>query len=121
MTTYAATPAAYQQQSVLTATPGRLVVMLYDGARRFLVQAAAAMREGQLRRADERLGRAEAILDELLGTLDMSAGQIAERLQAIYIFCRRELLEARRERRPGRIEWVNRQLGELREAWDQIA
>jgi flagellar protein FliS len=122
MSTYAMpSPAAYRQQSVLTASPGQLVVMLYDGARRFLAHAAAAMREGDDRRAFERIGRAEAIIDELIATLDLDAGEIAERLQGIYVFCRAQLLEARRESDPGKVEWVSAQLGELREAWAQIA
>ena len=47
MATYAGNQtAAYKQQSILTAPPGRLVVMLYDGCLRFLFQSAYAMREG---------------------------------------------------------------------------
>jgi len=122
MSTYAPSSlAAYRQQSVLTATPGQLVVMLYDGARRFLAQAAAAMREGERRRADERLRRAEAILDELIHTLDLDAGEIAHNLQGIYIFCRSELLAARGELEADRVEWVSSQLGELRESWAALA
>jgi flagellar protein FliS len=122
MSTYAPSSlAAYRQQSVLTATPGQLVVMLYDGARRFLAQAAAAMREGERRRADERLRRAEAILDELINTLDLDAGEIAHNLQGIYLFCRSELLAARGELEADRVEWVSSQLGELRESWAALA
>jgi flagellar protein FliS len=123
MSTYAMpSPAAYRQQSVLTASPGQLVVMLYDGTRRFLAQAAAAMREGERPRADERLRRAEAIIDELIATLDLEAGgEIGARLQGIYVFCRAQLLEARREGDADRVEWVSTQFGELREAWAQIA
>jgi flagellar protein FliS len=122
MSTYAAaSPAAYRQQSILTATPGRLVVMLYDGANRFLLQAAGAMREEDRLRASERLRRAEAIIDELQVTLDMSAGEVAERLKAIYVFCRGQLLEARREQDADKVDWVAAQLRELRESWAQIA
>ena len=123
MSTYATpSPAAYRQQSILTATPGQLVVMLYDGARRFLTQGAVAMREGDARRADERLRRAEAIIDELLSTLDLEAGgEVATRLQAIYVFCRRQLMEARSEGDAGKVEWVSGQLADLRDAWAQIA
>lgn len=42
--------------------------MLFDGANRFLLQGAAAMRDGQLERSNERLSRAEAIIDELLSS-----------------------------------------------------
>jgi flagellar protein FliS len=114
--------AAYKQQSILTATPGQLVVMLYDGCLRFLHQAAYAMREGNVNEADARLQRAEAIIDELHATLDMEkGGVVASRLQGIYVFCSRHLLEARLARDPEMIERVSELLGELREAWAQIA
>ena len=121
MSTYAS-PAAYRQQSILTAPPGRLVVMLYDGCLRFLHQAATAMRADDQAEAEARLRRAEAIIDELHSTLDHErGGEIASRLQGIYVFCRRHLLEARRERDPQMVEKVSELLGELREAWATIA
>ena len=116
-----ASPQAYRESAVLTASPEQLVVMLYDGAGRFLRQAEAALAEGALPHARERLNRGEAIIDELLATLDMEQGTISERLQAIYIFCKRCLMEARRERDAGKIRVVVRLLGDLREAWAQVA
>ncbi len=121
MTVYAAAPQAYKQSSIMTASPEQLVVMLYDGARRFLTQAAFAMRERQVGRAGERLQRAEAIVHELLSTLDMSQGEVAERLQAIYVFCLRLLSEARLEQDAAKVEQVIELLAELREAWAEIA
>ncbi len=112
---------AYRESSILTASPEQLVVMLYDGARRFLHQASVAMGDGDLATANARLQRAEAIVDELLTTLDMSAGEVAEQLQSIYLFCRRQTMEARVERDPARLEQVSDLLGELRDAWHQIA
>jgi flagellar secretion chaperone FliS len=121
MTAFApASPAAYQQQSIMTAPPERLVVMLYDGAIRFFFQAAAALREDARATAFDRLDRGEAIVDHLLGTLDMSAGEIAERLQGIYVFCKRLLLEARLERDAEKVDLVRGYLSDLREAWAQI-
>jgi flagellar secretion chaperone FliS len=122
MTAYAtANTAAYRQQAILTATPGRLVVMLYDGALRFLSQAAAAMREGAAGQADERLARAEAIVTELLVTLDLSHGEIPERLQGIYVFCNKLMMEARFERDADKLDATRGLLAELREAWAEIA
>ena len=113
---------AYKEQSILTATPGQLVVMLYDGCLRFLFQAAYAMREGQQLEADKRLSRAEAIIDELLTTLDLEqGGEIASRLQGIYVFCNRHLIEARSQRDPEMVDKVAELLGELRESWAQVA
>ncbi len=121
--TYAANPTAqYKQQSILTAPPGRLVVMLYDGCLRFLFQAAYAMREGDKVNSQDRMRRAEAIIDELTVTLDHErGGEIAGRLQGIYAFCRKHLIEAAIEQNPAKIEEVSELLGELREAWSEIA
>jgi flagellar secretion chaperone FliS len=115
-----ARPQAYREASVMTASPEQLVVMLYDGAGRFLRQAEGSMVEGSWLQASEKLTRAEAIIDELLATLDMDAGEIAERLQAIYVFCKTRLIEARIERDPVRVEQVARLMAELRGAWANI-
>jgi flagellar protein FliS len=116
-----ASPQAYRESAVLTASPEQLVVMLYDGAGRFLRQAEAALAEGAVTHAHDRLNRGEAIIDELLATLDMDQGAIAERLQAIYIYCKRCLMEARRERDATKVRLVVRLMSELREAWAQVA
>jgi flagellar secretion chaperone FliS len=122
MTAFApASPAAYQQQSIMTAPPERLVVMLYDGAMRFFFQAAAALREDARTTAFERLDRGEAIVDHLLATLDMSAGEIAQRLEGVYVFCKRLLMEARIERDADKVDLVRGYLAELRDAWAQIS
>jgi flagellar secretion chaperone FliS len=115
-----AAPQSYQQSAILTAPPGRLVVMLYDGANRFLRQSAAALRAGEVERSHTALQRAQAILDELLATLNMDAGEIARSLADLYLFCRRELDAARTERDPGRIDVVADLLAGLRESFAQI-
>ena len=122
MTPYATAQQAYRDSSVLTAPPERLVVMLYDGAHRFLFQAAHAMRSGDLSLMNNRMQRAEAILSELRGTLNHEqGGEIAGRLESIYDFCQRHLLEARLKRDAERIEQVMKLLAELRDAWEQVA
>jgi flagellar secretion chaperone FliS len=113
---------AYKEQSILTATPGQLVVMLYDGCLRFLHQATHAMRDGDMVVAGNRLSRAEAIIDELQATLDLDqGGVIASRLQGIYVFCNRQLVEARINRDADMIDTVSGLLSELRESWAQVA
>jgi flagellar protein FliS len=116
-----ASPQSYRESAVLTATPEQLVVMLYDGAGRFLRQAEVVMGEGVYSQASERLSRAEAIIDELLGTLNMDAGDISIQLQSIYLFCKRHLAEARVHRDARRIADVRNLLAELREGWAQIS
>jgi flagellar protein FliS len=121
MNPYRSASQAYAQDSVLTASPEKLVVMLYDGLARFLGRGAAALRADDVAAAGTALNRAGAILDELLATLDPAAGEIAERLADIYMFCKRELLAAQLKREPARIERVAMLLAELREAWATIA
>jgi flagellar secretion chaperone FliS len=118
---YAGANRAYTESSVLTAPPERLVVMLYDGAIRFLKQAAVAERGGQHQMFLDRLRRAEAIIDELNVTLDMSQGEVAARLRSIYLFCKRHLVEAHLKRDPNQIDVVIRLLSDLRESWQQLA
>jgi flagellar secretion chaperone FliS len=121
MTPPTATPNAYRESAVLSATPEVLVVMLYDGARRFLFQAGVAMRDGRIELSHRKLRRAEDIIHHLRDALDMEQGEISERLQAIYLFCLRHLQQARFDRDAGKLEQVSTLLGELREAWAAIA
>jgi flagellar protein FliS len=116
-----ASPQAYRDSAVLTATPEQLVVMLYDGAVRFLRQAEHAMGEGAWMHSSEKLSRGEAIIDELLATLNMDTGEMAERLQAIYVFCKKTLIEARLQRSAEKISHVVALLSSLREAWVKLA
>ncbi|MGA2470943.1 MAG: flagellar export chaperone FliS [Solirubrobacteraceae bacterium] len=116
----AASPHTYRESSVLTASRERLVVMLYDGACRFLEQGAAAMRAGDIGGTHVKLRRGEAIISYLQNTLDMEQGDIPRNLLTIYLFCRRHLNRARVERDPKKVEDVIRLLRQLREAWDAI-
>ena len=116
----AAPTSAYKESAVLTAPPEQLVLMLYDGIHRFLFQATVAMRDGNPMLVNNKLQRAEAIIDELIATLDHSAGEIADRLNAIYLYSRRTLGEARVEKSPEKIEHVQGLIRDLRDAWAQI-
>ena len=79
------------------------------------------MREGRWADAGERLGRATAIVDELQCTLNLDAGEVAQRLSGIYVFCRRHLAEGLCERDPEKLDRVDRLLRELREAFAHAA
>jgi flagellar protein FliS len=113
---------AYRENAVLAASPGQLIVMLYDGARRFLTHASAAMQAGDIELTHRQLRRAEAIISHLQGTLDHEqGGDIADRLLQIYVFCRRRLNEARVDRDYKKVDDVCRLLGSLRDAWATVA
>jgi len=113
---------AYQSSAILTASQGQLIVMLYDGVNRFLVQAAAAMRGDNVELAHQKLRRAEMIITHLRASLDHErGGQISENLLSIYMFCTRHLNSARVGRDPEKIEQVASLLMQLRDAWAQVS
>lgn len=112
---------AYRQNAVLSASPAQLVVELYDGARRFLRQAAEAMGAREIERAHQKLRRAEMIIDHLNSVIDDGQGEISSQLHAVYAFYLSHLNEARMSQDPEKVREVARMLGELREAWSQVA
>jgi flagellar secretion chaperone FliS len=120
MSNVTASHAAYRRGTVLAATPGELVVLLYDGARRFLRQAVVAMREGEVERTHNTLRYGERILRQLDGTLDFEQGDLPQQLHAIYTFCLTTLNAARISRDTSKVEEVIELLDELRDAWDQV-
>jgi flagellar secretion chaperone FliS len=121
MSNVAASPQAYRREAVLAASRGQLVVMLYDGARRFLRQAAAAMRAREIERSHNTLRRAELIIAHLDGTLDHEQGELSDSLHSLYAFCLRHLNEGRLALDASKLDEVCELLGELRESWAQLA
>jgi flagellar protein FliS len=122
MTPPLTSPQAYRENTVLSATPAQLVVMLYDGAQRFLRQASVAMGAGEIERAHNALRRVELILANLDTVLDHGQdARLAAQLSAVYQFCLAHLRRARFEQEAGKVEEVAGLLGELRESWAEIA
>ena len=119
--TTVASPNAYKESAVLSAPPELLVVMLYDGVRRFLFQAGVAMRDGQIELTNRKLRRAEDIVQHLRDILDLEQGEIAQNLEAIYVFCLRQMREARFQRDPAALEQISGLLAQLREAFAAIS
>jgi flagellar protein FliS len=112
---------AYRETAVMTASGAQLVVMLYDGALRFLHQAAIAMADRNIELSHNKLRRAEMIIMHLRETLDLSQGDLPAGLESIYLFCERHLMRARFDRDPAKVEEVSVLLGQLRESWAEIA
>jgi flagellar protein FliS len=109
----------YTESAVLTATPEQLVLMLYDGAIRFLNQAASAYESGDRALARVKIYRGSAILNELNLSLDLAQGEVAARLRSLYLFMKRELANAQVGQDAGRIRGIVTLLSELRDAWRQ--
>ena len=113
--------AQYRQNSVETATPTRMVVMLYDGAIRFLCQSLPAMRVQAYDQQSHQIGKAQAIIAHLRDTLDFQAGgAVAGHLNKIYGDMFDALTDANIHDKPERIEEVITALRGLREAWVEV-
>jgi flagellar protein FliS len=112
----------YLETAVKTASPARLIVMLYDGAIRFINEAAYAMQQRDYETQNTKLQRAQKILAELISSLDFDkGGEIAENLFRLYTYMYNQLVEANINDSRDRLEHVVHLLSELREAWDTIA
>jgi flagellar protein FliS len=112
----------YLETAVETASPARLIVMLYDGAIRFINEATYAMRQHDYETQNNKLQRAQKILAELISSLDFDkGGEIAENLFRLYTYMYNQLVEANIQDVPERLEHVVDLLSDLREAWDAIA
>jgi flagellar protein FliS len=118
---YANAKRAYTEAAVMTASPERLVVMLFEGAIGFLARAEALINAGQVPQARDQLHRVSAILDELNYSLDLDQGEIALSLRSIYLFCKRQLSEARVEGDAAAVATIAKLLGELHAAFAEIA
>jgi flagellar protein FliS len=112
----------YLETAVETASPARLIVMLYDGAIRFINEAAYAMQQRDYETQNAKLQRAQKILAELISSLDFDkGGEIAENLFRLYTYMYNQLVEANINDSRDCLEHVVHLLSELREAWDTIA
>ena len=112
----------YFETTISTQQRGKLIVMLYDGAVKFLRVAKQKLHEGDWALKGVYIGKAQDIIAELNGCLDIKAApQIATDLRALYIFLSRHLNEANIERSEAKIDDCIRILEELREAWREVA
>ncbi len=113
---------AYYQTQVQSQSPLELVVMLYDGALRFLHKAADAMSHRDLVAKRDAVSRSLAILSELQNTLNMEAGgEVAQRLDALYTYMTGRLLEANMHNNVEPVQETIRLLTMLRSAWAEIS
>lgn len=111
----------YQQDSTRTASPGKLIVMLYDGCLRFMAQAKEAIAAGDSNVAGNKITRAQDIVRELRVTLDMErGGEVAANLASLYMYVLEQQTLARVNQTTEGLDEATRVMAELRDAWAQI-
>ena len=113
----------YKETQVNTANQGKLIVMLYDGAIKFLNIAVDNLGTPKTYDiANTNIIKAQDIITELLLSLNMTeGGEIAKNLFDLYMFFKKQLLDANIAKNADIIKPVISNLTELRGAWDQIS
>ena len=116
----------YRANAVLTASPGQLVLMLFDGALKAMALARVAFDrpEGDPRRIEtihRNLMKVQAILDELQATLDKEkGGEFAATMDKLYDYYRRRIIEANLKKNAEPLDEVEKFLNEIRSAWAEM-
>lgn len=114
----------YQSTQVLTASRGRLVVLVFDLLLATLRRARYAVEQKDEELRLSQLATAREAINELMAALDHSQGELAGRLHALYDFMLHSLLTVRGTDAAAdlaQLEAVARMAAELREAFDAVA
>lgn len=112
----------YQESQILTASREQLLLLTYDGVLRFLGRARRGLEQGNHHEKHVGLTRAEALIIELRRTLDFSASpDLATNLAHIYTYLLEQLTRADIDDDAQRIQHVIDLVGQLREAWVELA
>ena len=115
----------YSANAVLTASPGQLVLMLFDGALKAIALGKQAFAEPTGPRRIESINRhllkAQAIISELQSGLNLEAGgEFAQTMNRLYDYHNRRLFEANLRKEVAPVVEVERLVGELRDAWAEM-
>jgi flagellar protein FliS len=109
----------YQAVQATTADPGRVVIMLFDGAERFLRQAQQGLDRGDIAAFSYMLSRAHAIVGELSNAVDREAGgEVAQNLARLYTFMLLHLSQGLIAKSRVHLEQVLGPLKQLREGFE---
>lgn len=112
--------AAYKKTQIETASPEALILMLYDGALKFMSQAEFAFEDGNIEQTNNLLLRVQAIFTELLTSLDKEkGGEIAVNLERLYVFFLEKLGEANINKDPKPLTDIKPLVLDIRNTWEK--
>lgn len=111
----------YQKSAIAGASPVGIIVMLYDAAISFMEQGKAAMAVKDYDKQNTLLQKAQRIVTELMGSLDMDkGGEVAKNLMSLYSYAWNELVQANVHDKPECIDHALMVFTEIRESWATI-
>lgn len=110
----------YQQTQVQTASPEKILIMLYDGAIQFLNKAKAGMENKNIEETHNNIIKAQRIISEFMNTLDRdNGGEIAQNLFKLYEYLNYRLIQSNVKKDITGIDEVLRHLKELKSTWEE--
>ncbi|PKL13412.1 MAG: flagellar export chaperone FliS [Spirochaetae bacterium HGW-Spirochaetae-6] len=111
--------AQYKETQILTASPGKLIVMLYDGAISSMQAACEFItKKEHYDKANSQLIKAQEIIGELLSSLDLKVGgDFASKMQSLYAYMIKRLMEANFKKDKEPVLEVLKYMQDLRESW----
>lgn len=111
--------AQYNNNKVMTASPGELTLMLYEGAIKFCNIAEAAVEQKDIQKAHTNIIKVQHIIDYLRQTLDMKY-PVAQDFERIYVYLSERLVAANMKKDKAILEEVNEHLHSVRDTWKEI-
>lgn len=110
----------YQKTHVETATPEKILILLYDGAIQFLNKAKIALGQKNIEETHNNILGCEKIILEFMNTLDMEANpELGQKLYALYEFLYNTLVDANIQQDEKKVDLVLEHLKSLRSTWQE--
>ncbi|MFC4355280.1 flagellar export chaperone FliS [Chryseomicrobium palamuruense] len=109
----------YQTNSVQTASPQELSLMLYNGCLKFMKLAKKAFDEKNIEAKHTNLTKAQAIINQFRITLDMDV-ELSKDLDALYEFINDQLVKANIQNNLEALQVAEDMVRELRDTWKQM-
>lgn len=109
----------YQHNTVQTASPAKIILMLYDGAIRFCNIAKDAMDENNIEKTNTNLQKAQKIIVQLRMDLDMKY-PIANEFDRVYDYIYRRLVEANMQKDKEILEEALKHIKTMRDTWKEV-
>ncbi|SKB67275.1 flagellar protein FliS [Acetoanaerobium noterae] len=110
--------AKYKEQSVTTATPEELTLMLYNGCIKFINLAEVYIEEKDYEKSNLNIQKAQDIIQELNITLNMDY-EISQNLRQLYTFINEKLLDANIKKDKQALFDAKEIVSELRDTWKE--
>lgn len=111
--------AQYNNNKVMTASPGELTLMLYEGAIKFCNLAEMAVENKDVPKAHENIVKIQRIIDYLRQTLDMKYA-VAQDFERIYVYLSQRLVEANMSKDIEILKEINQHLHSIRDNWKEV-